>query len=267
MVTNQAGKSPASRADPLMVASVEKAFRVLTAFDEAHPALSLTQLATLLGLDRSTVQRFTYTLERLGYLRKDPTTKHFELTVRTLELGHHYSRANTLIERAMPYLQHLSRTTEETINLTVRDDTEIVFVSRFMSRHVLNTDVVIGTRMPAFCTAPGLAMLSALPRGEAIEILRRSDRRAFTPATNTDVDRLRAELSRTASRGYAIALDQFYQGDLSIASAVLDRKGWPIGAINIAVSRARFTPDHAEAEFSSLIVAAALSVSSGKRVL
>ncbi|RYB01470.1 IclR family transcriptional regulator [Lichenibacterium ramalinae] len=267
MARDEAGKNPAGRADPLSVASVEKAFRVLTAFDEAHPALSLTQLAALIGLDRSAVQRFTYTLERLGYLRKDPTTKHFELTVRTLELGHHYSRANTLIERAMPYLQHLSRTTEETINLTVRDDVDIVFVSRFMSRHVLNTDVVIGTRMPAFCTAPGLAMLSALPRDEATDILRRSDRRAFTPATNTDLDRLLAELSSSASQGYAMALDQFYQGDLSIASAVLDRKGRPVGAINIAVSRARFTPEQAETEFSSLIVAAALSVSSGKRAL
>lgn len=58
---------------------------------------------------------------------------------------------------------HLSKTTEETVNLAVRDDTDIVFVSRFMSRHVLDNDVIIGTRLLAYCTAPGIAILSCLP--------------------------------------------------------------------------------------------------------
>ena len=248
-----------------MVASVEKAFRVLTAFDDVHPTLSLTQLAVRTGLGRSAAQRFTHTLERLGFLRKDPATKRFELTVRTLDLAYHYARASALIERAMPYLQHLSRTTEETINLTVRDDTDIVFVSRFMSRHVLNTDVVVGTRMPAFCTAPGLAMLAALPSDDARDILARSRRQPFTSATVTAMDDLVATLATVAARGYATAFDQFYQGDLSTAAAILDRAGRPVAAINIAVSRARFTPEQAEATFSPLVVAAALSVSRGGR--
>lgn len=252
------------RSDPLIVAAVEKAFRVLTAFDAAHPTLSLTQLAVRIGLDRSATQRFTHTLECLGYLRKDPQTKHFELTARTLNLGHHYARASTLIERAIPYLQHLSGTTEETINLTVRDDTEVVFVSRFMSRHVLNTDVVIGTRMPAFCTAPGLAILAAMPRAEALDLLSRSDRRAFTPSTITAIDNLARALDQVSARGgYTTAFDQFYQGDLSVAAAILDRTGRPTAAVNIAVSRTRFTPEQAETNFSSLVVAAALSISQG----
>ncbi len=247
-----------------MVLSVEKAFRVLTAFDAARPTMSLTQLAEAIDLDRSATQRFTHTLEQLGYLRKDPATKHFELTVRTLDLGYHYTRANALMDRAMPYLQHLSKTTEETINLTVRDDTEIVFVSRFLSRHVLNTDVIVGTRMPAYCTAPGLAMLSALGREEARDILLRSDRRRFTSSTTVDMDALMAKLARATDQGYATAFDEFYQGDLSIASAILDRAGRPVAAINVAVSGARFTPEEAESQFSPLVVAAALSISQRK---
>lgn len=247
-----------------MVLSVEKAFRVLTAFDAARPTMSLTQLAEAIDLDRSATQRFTHTLEQLGYLRKDPATKHFELTVRTLDLGYHYTRANALMDRAMPYLQHLSKTTEETINLTVRDDTEIVFVSRFLSRHVLNTDVIVGTRMPAYCTAPGLAMLSALGREEARDILLRSDRRRFTSSTTVDMDALMAKLARATDQGYATAFDEFYQGDLSVAAAILDRAGRPVAAINVAVSRARFTPEEAENQFSPLVMAAALSISQRK---
>lgn len=75
---------------------------------------------------------------------------------------------------------HLSKTTEETVNLAVRDDTDIVFVSRFMSRHVLDNDVIIGTRLLAYCTAPKIAILSCLPSAEAHTILSKSNLHPFT---------------------------------------------------------------------------------------
>lgn len=254
-------KISSSREDPLSVQSVEKAFRVLTAFDGATPMMGLTQLAAAVGLDKSAAQRFTHTLTKLGYLRKDPEMKRFELTVKTLDLGYRYTRTNPLIQRALPYLLHLSKTTEETVNLTVLDDTDIIFVSRFMSRHVLNNDVIIGTRMPAYCTAPGIAILSRLPRDEARNILKRSDLKAFTPYTTYRMDDLLKKLEISAAQGYATAFDEFYHGDLSIAAAILDQNRRQIGAINIAVSRTRFSPEEAVERFSPLVVAAALSIS------
>lgn len=247
--------------DPLMVQSVEKAFRILAAFDENRPTLSLTQLAAAADLDKSATQRFAHTLTKLGYLRKDLDTKHFELTAKSLDFGYHYTRASRLVDRAMPYLLHLSKTTEETINLTVRDDLEIVFVSRFMSRHVLSNDVIVGTRLPAYCTAPGIAILSKLPPDEMRDVLDRSDLRAFTPNTTFRPRDLFKKVDASAGRGFATAFEEYYHGDLSIAAPVIDMKGYPVGAINIGVSRARFTPEKAEEHFSPLVVAAALSIS------
>lgn len=250
-----------SREDPLYVQSADKAFRILTAFDGTIPMMGLTQLAATVGLDKSATQRFTHTLTKLGYLRKDPETKRFELTVKILDLGYRYTRANPLIQRALPYLLHLSKTTEETVNLTVLDDTDIIFVSRFMSRHVLNNDVIIGTRMPAYCTAPGIAILSRLPSNKAHNILKRSDLKAFTPHTTYQMNDLLKKLEISLAQGYATAFDEFFHGDLSIASAILGQYRDPIGAINIAVSRTRFSPEEAVKRFSPLVVAAALSVS------
>jgi IclR family pca regulon transcriptional regulator len=250
-----------SRLDPLTVQSVEKAFRVFRAFDGPTPAMGLTELAASVGLNKSSTQRFTHTLTKLGYLQKDPKTKRFELTVKTLDLGYLYTRANPLIHRALPFLLHLSKATEETVNLTVRDDTDIIFVSRFMSRHVLNNDVIIGTRMPAYCTAPGIAILSQLPRAEACDILERSDLKAFTPHTTFRMEDLLKKLDTTAARGYATAFEEFFLGDLSIAAPILNQNSRPVGAINIAVSRARFSSMDAEGRFSPLVVTAALSIS------
>lgn len=225
--------------------------------------MSLSQVASAANLDKSAAQRFTHTLEKLGYLRKDPETKHFELTPRTLKLGHYFTRSNALIERAAPYLMYLSKTTKETVNLTVRDGTEIVFVLRFMSQRVLNPDVTIGTRMPAYCTAPGIAMLSCMTPDEARAILKRSDLRAYTPTTTWQMNKLMDKLALSAARGYATAYEEFYHGDLSIAAAALSSKQEPSCAVNIAVSRAHYTPEAAEERFAALVVAAARSISQG----
>ncbi|MGH6760789.1 MAG: IclR family transcriptional regulator [Phyllobacterium sp.] len=247
--------------DPLLVQSVEKAFRVLRAFDGRRPNLSLSQIADETGLDISAAQRFTHTLTKLGYLTKSNETKRFELSVKALDFSYHYSRASALVERGMPYLLHLSKTTEETVNLTVLDETDIVFVSRFMSRHVLNNDVVTGMRLPAYCTAPGIAILSALPEADAHAILEKSDLHPYTPHTNWDLGILKEKIRKSNVQGYATAFEEYFHGDLSVAAPIYNAGGAPYGAINIAVSRSRFTPEETETRFSSLVTAAARSIS------
>lgn len=247
--------------DALMVNSVEKAFRVLSAFGRQHQTLNLSQVASETGMDVSAAQRFTHTLTKLGYLRKDAQTKRFELTAKTLDLGYHFVRSSRLLDRAMPYLMHLSKETEETVNLTVREETEIIFVSRFLSRHVLNTDVIIGTRMPAYATAPGIAMLSRLPEDEAMAIIDASDRRAYTPSTTWEREALREKLRRSAAQGYATAFEEVYIGDASIAAVVVDHHGRPEAAVNIATSTSRYSHEEVVSRFSSLVIAAAHAIS------
>ncbi|HKW94224.1 MAG TPA: IclR family transcriptional regulator C-terminal domain-containing protein [Methylomirabilota bacterium] len=260
-VKRRAGHAGAAVEHPLFVQSVEKAFRVLRAFDASHQTMGVSQIAATTGLDKSAAQRFAHTLEELGYLRKDPDTRRYELTTRTLDLGYHYVRASALVERAIPYLLHLSQTTEEAVNLAVLDATEIVFVSRFMSRQLLNTDVIVGTRLPAYCTAAGIAILSRLPTEEARAVLDASELRPFTPKTTWRMPDLVAKLRTTASHGYATAFEEIYPGDLSVAAAILGGRGRPVGAIAVSASKTRVDPNKAEARFAPLVVAAARSLS------
>jgi DNA-binding IclR family transcriptional regulator len=258
---SDASRPARAKDDALMVNSVEKAFRVLSAFGQQHQTLNLSQVASETGMDLSAAQRFTHTLVKLGYLRKDAETKRFELTAKTLDLGYHFFRSNRLVDRAMPYLMHLSKETEETINLTMPDGAEIIFVSRFLSRHVLNTDVIIGTRMPAFCTAPGIAMLSRLPEAEAMAIIDASDLKPITPSTTWTREALLEKIRKANVQGCATAFEEFYHGDASIAAPILDHRGRPEGAVNVAVSLSRYTREEVVARFSSLVIAAAHAIS------
>jgi IclR family transcriptional regulator, pca regulon regulatory protein len=250
-----------SQVDPLMVGSVAKAFRILDAFDPARPSLSLTQLAATTDFDKSATQRFAHSLVKLGFLYKDPATKRFELAPRNLDLGYRYLRTNRTLDRAMPYLLQLSQETEETVNLTMLDGTEIVYLARFMSRHVLSIDVMVGTRLPAYCTAPGIAMLSCLSREQGRNILRRSDLIAYTPSTTYRLADLEEKIAKAARAGYDVACEERIRGDLSIAAPVVSAGGYPEAAVNIGLSRARYTPEVAEEKFAQLVVATAAAIS------
>jgi len=246
-------------ANPLRVRSVEKAFRVLDAFSPAQPVMGLTQLANYLGVDKSEAQRFVFTLTELGYLRKDPVTKALQLTVKTLDLGHNYLRSNPIVRGASTYLTHLNTLTDETVNLAILDGTDIVYVQRIVSRHVFNSNVVIGTRLPAFCTAAGLAILASMDRNEARSILERSDLVSHTPMTTWHLPELLEKLDQTAQQGYSVA-DKEYFNDICIGAAVRDARGQPVAAVSVALSSARTTAEEAVRKHAPLVMEAARSI-------
>ncbi|WP_182422274.1 IclR family transcriptional regulator [Aureimonas sp. ME7] len=254
-------KEPGTRRDPLLVQSVEKAFRILEAFSGSKSAMGLSQLAEKVGMDVSAAQRFTHTLVRLGYLARDPETRRYHTTSKNLRLGHNFLHGQRIVDVAMPYLMHLSKETEETVNLTLLEDTQILFVARFLSRHMLNTDVVIGTTMPAYCTAPGIAMLSRLPEDEAVAVIEASELVQHTEHTTATRDALIAKIRTSARQGYATAFGEYFQNDASIAAAIMDERGRPEAAVNIAVSYARCRPDEVVPRFATIVMAAARSIS------
>src|SRR3546814_14788699 len=97
----------------------------------------------------------------------------------------------------------------------------IIFAARFPSQHVLNTDVVVGTELPMFCTAPGIAILAKLAESEATSILEQSDRIAYTPNTVCALPALQAKITQAQNVGYAHSWREYYPGDLSTAMAII----------------------------------------------
>jgi len=259
-----AAERDALKESSLFVKSVEKAMLVLTAFDGSRSHLTLSQIAALTRMDLSSAQRFIYTLTTLGYLRKDEASKAYELSPRLFDFTYNYLVSSGLIYRATPYVQQVSRETEETTNVSVLDGTDIVFVLRFVSRHMLDANVIVGTRLPAYCTAPGLAILSALPDEEVDRILANSDLVAHTPHTVTDPQAILRRLAKVRAQGYARAEEEYFLGDISTAAPILDGNGRVAGAVNVAVATTRWKGEADEARLSSLLVTAAAAIS-GRR--
>ena len=265
-----AGPAPAvkPKADPressLFVGSTEKTFQILHAFDGPHRQMPLSEIAKAAGLDRSAAQRLVYTLETLGYLRRVHGTRNYALSPKLLQFSYNYLRANELIEKASPYLLDISRSVGETANLQELDGHEIVFVARFPGRHLVNIDIMVGSRLPAYFTASGTAILSRLSEEEREEILARTDLRPLTPFTVNDPDRLRARVREAAEKGYAVVTNETVMGDISVAAAITDEYGHAVAGLNISVPTTRWTPESAEQELARHVLVAATSISVNK---
>jgi IclR family transcriptional regulator, pca regulon regulatory protein len=256
----EAGEGPAR--STLFVNSVEKAMTVLKAFDASRPRLTLSQIASLADMDLSGAQRFTYTLVHLGYLQKDEETKTYSLSPQVFDLSYHYLSSNELVNRAAPYVQQLSMHTGETANVTVLHGSDIVFVYRIASPQVLISSLNVGARMPAYCAAPGLAMLAHLPESEVDAILAATDLVKHTPHTVAQPRAIKQRLSEIRKAGYAHTEEEYYLGDISTAAAVLDARGRVMGAVNVAVAKPRWNGAADERRIADLVISTASSISS-----
>jgi DNA-binding IclR family transcriptional regulator len=218
-----------------------KCFRVLEVLSIAEGPLALSDIVRRVGMDKSAVQRVTHTLRVLGYLRQLPDTRAYAISSKMLAFTHAVLAHDRVRAVAMPLLEELNRRCGETVNLTRLEDTEVVFIARFPSVHPVSVDLHVGSRLPAYCTSPGRAMLARLPEDAARAILQRSALRLLTTHTVTELPRLLSILEQTRKRGYAVNNQETFVGDISIAAAIVDQAGRVAGAINIAAPSPRYS--------------------------
>lgn len=219
--------------DTLFVNSLEKGLRLLSAFDDTHPELGLTDLCKRTGLDKSSVQRFANTLVQLRYLEKDPTSKRYRPALRVLEHAHAYLCSNTIVQMASPKLTELSIKLGCSINLAVLDGTDIVYLHRAPWLHTRFAASVPGRRIPALNTSSGRVIISTMPEDARKAAVQNWPLMQFTAKTTMDREEIAEQIEIAAECGYCTAKDQLLNGETASAAPLL-RSGIAIGAIQAA---------------------------------
>ncbi|WP_338665280.1 IclR family transcriptional regulator [Pararoseomonas sp. SCSIO 73927] len=245
----------------LYVQAVEKAFRVLEVFGTLQRPLSLSEIAEASGLDKSGAQRMCYTLRRLGYLAADEHGRGHVPGLRLMDRSYDFLRMHPLVQRATPPLMDLRRTTQERVDLSLPDDLSIIYAVRLQSKRETFAATLVGRRLPTFASSGGRAMLAYRSDEEVESVLRRSDRRAATPRTVVDLPGLRAKVEEARALGYALALEEWFLGEIVLAAAVTDGQGRPVGAIHIAGSLAEWDAEEFRRRMAPLAMEAARALS------
>src|SRR6185503_9132344 len=116
------------------------------------------EAAQLTGLTRTAARRYLLSLVHFGYAGTDG--KRFWLAPRVLRLGQSYIGAARLPRLVQPFIQRVSMQCGETVNVSVLDGHEVVYVARSNSPRVVSVGYHPGARMPAHVVTPGIVMLS-----------------------------------------------------------------------------------------------------------
>lgn len=66
-------------------------------------------------------------------LNKDPVSKRYSLSSRTLDAGCRYLESHPLLDRANPFLLELNRNAGETVNLAEPAGQDMIYIGRFPS--------------------------------------------------------------------------------------------------------------------------------------
>jgi len=243
-----------SRGNALYVQSLAKGFALLEAFSQRPAPLTLDELAEGAGLDRSTTQRMAHTLVSLGYLERGVNGRGFSPGKRILDRSFDYMRSVPLLERATPLLFELQNDSGERVELSLHDDTTIVFALRRQIRRQNYTVTLAGRRLSIAHTAGGRSIMAHLDDAATQDLIARADRAPMTSRTITDTDVIRDLVRVAHTDGYALSVEENMLGELNIASAIVNAEGMPVAAVHVSGSLSEWTPDAFKARFAPRVI-------------
>ncbi|MEV0830236.1 IclR family transcriptional regulator [Nonomuraea rubra] len=226
-------------ADASFSVSLERGLRILSAFTGNRSVLGIADLARAVGLNKSTTHRYVATLTKLDYIQQDPETRKYFLGPRAADLGFAAIDSMELGRVAGPLLQALADETGYTVSMGLCDGPDIVYVDRRRSGRrsslAMDLNLHVGSRLPAYCTSMGKAMLAFKDAATLRQILDHTDMARRGPKTITNREQLTAALAKVRQNGVAVNDEELAPGLRSFAAPVRDRSGEVVAAVNVAV--------------------------------
>ena len=194
------------------------------------------EIAVALGIPVSSLSYLLGTLVDRGYLAREGRRYSAGPGLQRLQAS---PGGFSLAERAAPLVRTLRVQLNETTSFFVRSEWDVEAIVTETSEQALRYAVPTGARLPMHALASGKALLAALPDDELDRYFAETERVRFTPATVTAEKALRRELAEIRTTGFAVTDEEFSLGIRGIGR-VVTIGGEPVGALSVAVPKARF---------------------------
>src|ERR1700722_5339428 len=97
--------------------SLQKALRILFHMGQNGPEMGITQLASALSLNKTTVYRLLNAMQKFDVIEKSPGTDRYRLGLKLHELGSCAVESRTLRNEAHRHLLELAHVSHESVSL------------------------------------------------------------------------------------------------------------------------------------------------------
>lgn len=222
-----------------MSSAIDRAFAILECFGRHQKPLRLSDVVDDLGLPKQTVHRMIRQLQILDLLERDLQPDKFRIGNRLRKLGIAavVSQNQTSITRAI--LNDLVSKFEETVNVGVMDNGEVLYIDRVECHWPLRVQLNPGSRVKVHCTAIGKLLLAYLPEAQFATTLRYMALERYTPNTIVEVASLEAECRKIRGQGYSENAGEDLQGLVALAVPVFGEDGQVIAGLAVHAPEAR----------------------------
>lgn len=222
------------------IQSLARGIRLLDIIASADRAYSITELAAVIDVDKSSASRLVKTLVNYDYLQREPGSRRYVLGKRLHRISWELFNRYPVREKAKPYLYRLVRETGECSHTAVFSEGKALMIDDVEAEASLRVVGGVGRMLYLHCTAVGKGLLAFgdYPFPDHLP--------AQTSYTLTDPDGLAANLEQIRRQGYALDDEETDMGIRCIAAPVYDYMGSTIATIGISGPTPRVTPDRVQ---------------------
>lgn len=230
------------------VRSVSRALDVLEAMAEIAEPVTLSEIARLIDtVPRSTLHDILRTLQAKGWVEAAGDGPHYNLTIKTLQLGRSYLDTSKSFAGYERILDAVAERIDETVHLGRLFGTSIVYIGKRDPSHAIRLYSAVGRSLPAHATALGKSLLARMPDADLEELLP-ENLEPITEQTIVNRGKLLLDLAEVRERGYAVDNEESMDGVLCYAVALSDRE-----SVSVSMLKWRTRPEDRDMIIETLL--------------
>lgn len=223
--------------------------------------LAVGEIASSLGVVKSSAHRTLTELVNLGYVRQDAVTSRYVLGLQIVSLGQRHLSQIPLVDPAQAFLDRLAASSGELSRLSIVDEDTLIWVAKSEGgRSSLRLDPDAGKEVKLSCSASGLAWLMTMDDQRALELLEHqgyADSDEYGPNAPRSAEQYLQLLRAARELGFGHMEDSYEIGVAAVAVPVTLGPGQPaVGVLNLSGPSARLTKDRCVAMVPELQAAA-----------
>ncbi len=238
---------PAATRDKTAIQVIERMMKLLDALAAHSDPVSLKELSLATSLHPSTAHRILNDMVVGRFVDRGDQAGTYRLGMRLLELGNLVKARLSVREAALEPMRELHRKTGQTVNLSVRQGDEIVYVERaYSERSGMQVVRAIGGRAPLHLTSSGKLFLAQDDPRLVRTYATRTGLAGHTRNSITELQKLERELSMVRARGFARDNEELELGVRCIAAGVRDDSGRLVAGLSVSAPSERMQDDWIE---------------------
>lgn len=224
---------------PQSVKSAQRTLELLEVVARYPDGVTFVELAGQLPYPKSSLHGLLQTVVSMRWLTLDPDDRRYSIGVRPWEVGQAFRRSRDIVIRARRYLREANEALDETVQLGILDDLDVVYLDKVEGTQPLRLVSSVGSRLPAYVTGIGKALLSGLPPHVLRDRFAGQTLTGYTSHTITSGDRLIEVLEGVRRQGFATDDGEYSHGVYCVAVPIANRTGQVVAALSFSVPTAR----------------------------